>query len=122
MKRLALALATGALLLLATPSLAYEKRGGYSAYSYPSYGYDRPYSSGYYRPYNNDGYYRPYTWGYSRPIVIYRQALPNGWASWGHRRTYPTRYRYDSGHTWRRGSDNDRNGWWGRHHDDDRDD
>ena len=104
MKRLALALTMGALLFPAAPALAHhEWRGG--TYAYPS--------SGYYQP-HNAGHYRPYNWRYSRPLVIFRQGPPYGWA-WGHRRTYPARYRYYYGRTWHRGCDNDGNGWWGGH-------
>jgi len=110
MKRLALALTTGALLFITTPAPAHEWRGGTSAYSYPSHGY------GYYQTYNS-GYDRPYNSRYFRPTVIFRQGPPYGWA-WGHRRTYPARYRYYSGRTWHRGCDNDGNGRWNGRHDD----
>lgn len=94
MKRLALTLATGALLTLATPALAHQWRGGQSARSYPSYGYGshRPNDQRIYQPYGY-GTYRPYNRGYGRPVVIARQGPPYGWA-WGNRRAYPARYGY----------------------------
>jgi len=108
MKRLALALTMGALLFLAAPAPAHEWRGGTSSYSYPSSN-----GHGYYQTYNS-GHYRPYNSRYFRPTVIFRQGPPYGWA-WGQRRTYPARYRYDSGHTRHQRCDNDGNGWWGGH-------
>jgi len=105
MKRLALALTTGAMLFLAAPAPAHEWRGG--TYAYPSSGYYQPYNAGHYRPYNSR---------YFRPTVIFRQGPPYGWA-WGHRRTYPARSRYYPRHTWHRGCDNNWNGWWNGRHD-----
>jgi len=103
MKRFAWVLAAGALVLLATPAVAHERRGGSYAYSYPSY------RSAYNAYGHNYGYYNGYNYGrVYRPTVIYRQVPPYGRA-WGYRRHHPVNTWYG----WRNGWYGGRNAWHG---------
>ena len=127
MKTLAMALATGAMLLLANPALAHEWGGRGHTHAYPSHGYryQRPYYPALYRSYGT-GAYRSSYWGYRRPVVVVRQGPPYGRA-WGHRRAYPARYGtyprygYYPGYEGSRTCDHNQSGGWGQHQDHDHD-
>ena len=116
MNRFAWVLAAGALVSLATPAVANERRGGSYAYSHPSYRY----------AYNAYGQNYGYNYGYNygrvyRPTVIYyRQGPPYG-PAWGYRRNHPVpawygwrNSSYGGRNTWYSG----RNGWDGRRNND----